>query len=277
MKIIVVFLLSLMTELAHADMPERVVTVGGALTEIVYALGEGPRLVGNDTTSYFPPQAETLPKVGYQRALSAEGILSLNPDLLILTDEAGPPTVIKQIKSAGVAILEVKAGRSLGDVKNSVEAIAKALHREKEAKALVAKLNSDQAELIAIQQQFKKHPKVMFILQHGGGAPMVAGAKTAADSIVKLSGAHNVVTDYNGYKPLTPEAAVVLNPDVILITKQGLEQAGGKTSLLKNPGLSLTHAAKQGNVIALDSLLMLGFGPRTVEAAMKLSKAYKNL
>lgn len=277
MKMVTAVLLIFMTTLAQAGGPDRIVTIGGALTEIVYALDEQSRLVGNDTTSYYPKQAEKIPKVGYQRALSAEGILSLNPDMVILTEEAGPPAVISQIKSAGVDVLEVKAGRSLEDVKKSVNVIAKILHRENKAKVLIAKLDKDSEQLAAAIKRMKTQKTVMFILQHGGGAPMVAGTETAANSIVKLSGGKNVVTDYHGYKPLTPEAAVVLNPDVILITKQGLEQAGGKKALLKSPGLSLTHAARQGNVIALDSLLMLGFGPRTVEAAMQLSKAYENL
>lgn len=277
MKIIAVFFLFFLTTLAQADMPKRIVTIGGALTEIIYALEEESRLVGNDTTSYYPNQAELLPKVGYQRTLSAEGILSLNPDLVIMTEEAGPPTVISQIKSAGVVVLEIKAGRSIDDIKKSINLIAKALHRENKAKILIIKLDKDYERLNTIKRNIKTNKKVMFILQQGAGAPMVAGTETAADSIIKLSGAKNVVIGYQGYKPLTPEAAVILKPDVILITKQSLEQIGGKKALLKSPGLSLTQAAIKGNVIALDSLLMLGFGPRTIDAAIELSKAYESL
>ncbi len=277
MKVAITFFLLLLTTLAHAQVPQRIITIGGALTEIVYALNEESRLIANDTTSYYPKPAESLPKVGYQRALSAEGILSLYPDMVILTDEAGPPTVIAQIRAAGVTILEIKAGRSLDDIKNAVHVIAKALDCEEKAKTVIAKLDKQNEQLIALTRNHTNQKKVMFILQNGGGAPMVAGKETAADSMVKLSGASNVVTDYRGYKPLTPEAAVRLNPEVILITAQGLEQSGGKQALLKSPGLSLTHAAKQGNVIAFDSLLILGFGPRTIEAAITLNQAYKRL
>ena len=98
---------------AFADTPKRVVSVGGALTETVYALGAGELLVGSDTTSYYPEAAANSPKVGYQRALSAEGILSLSPDLVIMTDEAGPPPVLAQLNSAGVNMLTLNAGRSL--------------------------------------------------------------------------------------------------------------------------------------------------------------------
>jgi iron complex transport system substrate-binding protein len=277
MKTVIALLSLMITTLAYAEPPKRIVTIGGALTEIVYALGEESRIVGNDTTSIYPQHASTLPKVGYQRALSAEGILSLNPDAIILTDEAGPPTVIRQLKSTGITVVQIKAGRSIADVKKSVDSIAKLLVREQAGALLIEKLDKDSEILTRVTQKMKSHKKVMFVLQHSGGAPMVAGTKTAADSIIKLSGGSNVVTGYQGYKPLTPEAAVALKPDVILITSQGLEQAGGKQKLMEAPGLSLTPAAKQGNVIALDSLLMLGFGPRTVEAASELNKAYDKL
>lgn len=277
MKLVIVTLLSLMATLTYAETPKRIVTIGGALTEIVYALGAQSRIVGNDTTSLYPKQAESLPKVGYQRALSSEGILSLTPDAIILTDEAGPPTVIRQLEATGVKILKLKAGRSIDDVKYNVSAIGEILDRQQQAAALIETLDKDNAQLAAVTQAIKTHQKVMFVLQHNGGAPMVAGTETAADSIIKLSGGVNVVTGYSGYKPLTPEAAVALKPDVILITNMGLEQAGGIQGLLKAPGLSLTPAAKHGNVISMDSLLILGFGPRTVDAAMQLNKAYDNL
>ncbi len=255
------------------------ITIGGALTEIVYALEGESSLVGSDTTSYYPVEAMKLPKVGYLRTLSAEGILSLNPDLVILTDEAGPPPVLRQLKSAGVNLRTLKAGRSLDDVKRNIKSIAKILHREKKAGALIRRIDKANETLSQMtgNTPYPKTKKVMFILQHGGGAPMVAGTDTAADSIIKLSGAKNVVEGYAGYKPLTPEAAISLNPDVILTTIRGLKQAGGKETLLKNPSISLTPAGRNGHVIAMDSLLLLAFGPRTVEAALELNQACQGL
>lgn len=255
---------------AQAQTPERVITIGGALTEIVYALNAQSLLVGNDTTSYYPPAAEKLPKVGYQRALSAEGILSLAPDLVILTEEAGLPVVLEQLKSADIPLLELQAARSLEGIRRNIVVIAEVLDREQSAQALLEKMDAESAVLHRLVQQQTQRKRVMFILQHGAGAPLVAGRGTAADSIIRLSGATNVVHDYQGYKPLTPEAAVVLQPDIILITEQGLQQAGGREALLKVPGISLTPAARQGRIITMDSLLILGFGPRTVAAAREL-------
>lgn len=260
---------------AHAE-PQRVISIGGALTEIIYGLHAEALLVGNDTTSYYPPEAQALPKVGYQRALSAEGILSLSPDLVIVTEEAGPPPVLKQLEAAGVSLLSVRASRSLEDVQTNIETIGKVLNREEEAQQLITSLKESS---YALKQATADMPgkRVMFILQHGGGAPMVAGTNTAANSIISLSGAQNVVQNYEGYKPLTPEAATLLKPDVILVTNQGLEQAGGKESFLSLPGVALTPAAKQGHIIAMDSLLILGFGPRTAEAALELNQHFRHL
>lgn len=268
---IIVFLCLFISTAAHADAPKRIVSIGGALTETIYALDAGDLVVGSDTTSYYPPAAASAPKVGYMRALSAEGILSLSPDLVILSEESGPPTVLEQLKSAGVTMLVLEAGRTIGDVKKNIKILAETLEKQGEGESLISEIDgtvSKLQEAIAAQESSKS---VMFILQHSGGAPMVAGSKTAADSIIKLAGAENAVTGYDGYKPLSPEAATSLAPDVLLVTTQGLEQSGGEAALLAAPGVSLTPAAKNGHVVAMDALLLLGFGPRTAEAALELN------
>ena len=270
-------LLVLLALPAAAEAPRRVVSIGGALTEIVYALEAQEVLVGNDTTSYYPPAAEHLPKVGYQRALSAEGIVSLSPDLVMLTEEAGPPAVLAQLQAANIPILQLRAGRSLTDVRDAIRVIARALKKDQAGSALIDAIDRQTAELAKVTARHPTDKRVLFILQHGGGAPMAGGRETAADSIIRLSGAQNAVTEYTGYKPLTPEAAAALQPDVILTTARGLAQAGGKDALLAAPGLSLTPAARTGSLIVMDALLLLGFGPRTVQAAATLHEAYQGL
>ncbi|USG59542.1 ABC transporter substrate-binding protein [Sneathiella marina] len=266
-----------MTSTVLAETPKRVVSVGGALTEIVYGLDAGNLLVGSDTTSYFPAKAAQLPKVGYQRTLSAEGILSLTPDLVILSDEAGPPAVLEQLKTAGVDILQVGAGRSLSDVKESIQVIAVALDKTEQSNFLISSLELASTKLNKAIAAQKDKKRIMFILQHSGGAPMVAGLDTAASSVIELSGAENAVSEYRGYKPLSPEAATAIAPDIILVTTQGLEQVGGKPALLNIPGINLTPAAKRGKVIAMDALLLLGFGPRTADAAIELNRRTNDL
>ena len=258
----------------HAEIPKRVITIGGSLTEIVYALEAQVLLVGSDTTSYYPKQAEALPKVGYQRTLSAEGILSLNPDLVIVTEEAGPPAVLKQLQSTGLSLLTLKSSRSLKDVKTNITLIADALGVSSKADALLDQFNQQGSALEQALNNSSEKKRVLFILQHAGGAPMVAGEDTAANSIISLSGATNVVSGFEGYKPFTPEAIVAMQPEIILVTTQGLAQVGGIKSLLQVPGLSQTPAGRNQHVIDMDSLLLLGFGPRTAEAALTLHEMY---
>ena len=256
---------------------KRLITIGGALTEIVYQLEKEALLVGSDTTSYYPAAAEQLPKVGYQRTLSAEGILSLNPDLIIYTDEAGPPAVLEQLKMTDVGLLELKAGRSLEDVIDNIKTMAETLDATARGQALIQELMAKKQGLDRAIAAADSAKKVMFILQHRGNTPLVAGKKTAADSIITLSGADNAVSDYEGYRPLTPEAAITQAPDIILITRQTLEHTGGQANLLKAPGLALTPAGIRGHVIAMDALLMIGFGPRIVDAALELHERYSEL
>lgn len=271
LKVSLIFIMLLISPVWAED-PKRIVSIGGGVTEIVYALGAEGLLVGSDTTSYYPPAAEKLPKVGYHRALSAEGILSLRPDLVLMTDEAGPSTVLEQLRAAGLRLLTQPAARSVAGVMDNIRAVGQALNRTEQADDLMAQITAEQDTLS--KKTAGPRQKVMFVLQHGAGAPRVAGTKTAADSMIRLSGADNVVQGYSGYKPLTPEAAIALQPDIILVTTQSIKQAGGREAMLKTPALALTPAAQQGKLVVIDALLMIGFGPRTVQAALQLNNEW---
>lgn len=264
------------TTVAQADSQKRIVSVSGANTEILYALGMGDKIVGTDTTSDYPKAAKNTPKIGYMRALSTEGVLSLKPDLIILTEEAGPPPVLHQLKEIGIKILELKAARSIKDIQRNIEIIADELDIKPKAQDVLSKIQIDMDLLKKAKQTSPLKPRIMIILQYGGGAPMVAGTNTAANAIISLSGGQNVVTQYEGYKPLTPEAALKMQPDYILVTQMGLELAGGLDAFMKIPGINLTKAGQEKRIIAMDAQYLLGFGPRTAEAALMLHRHYLN-
>ncbi len=258
---------------AHAATPQRVVSISSAVTEIIYDLGKQDTLVANDTTSYYPAAAAQLPKVGYMRALSAEGILSLSPDLVILTNESGPPTVLHQLSNAGVELLVLQERHTIASIVDKIARIAAALGVPAKGNALIHRIHQQHAALKKSVANTDNMPKVLFIMQNSA-IPLVAGSNTAADSIIRLSGATNSVATFSGYKPLTPEAAIVYAPDILLFTTRGLTQAGGRQGVLNIPGLALTPAGKNKRIIAMDSMLMLGFGPRTAAAATQLLSAY---
>lgn len=252
----------------------RVVSVGGSLTEIVYALGATDGLVGTDTSSGYPEAATRLPQVGYQRQLSAEGVLSLNPTLVLATADTGPPAAIVQIRSAGVQVMVVPNARTTEGVKAKIRIIARALGREEKGEELARDLDADlllAREFVAVT---RKKPRVLFIYARGQGTMMVSGSGTSAHTMIQLAGAVNAVSGYENYKPLTAEAVVASSPDVILMISSGLESLGGVDGLLKTPGVALTPAGKHRRILAMDGLYLLGFGPRTGKAVLELARKF---
>ncbi len=252
---------------------QRVVSVGSALTEIVYALGAEKMLVGVDTTSLYPAAARALPQVGYMRALSAEGVLSLKPTLVIATTAAGPATTLDQLKATGIEVLILPDHYDYESVVAKMELVGKLTGRTAEAQAMIAQGRADMASLAARLAAVPARPRVLFLLSMGGGAPQAAGTGTAADGIIKLAGGTNAVEGYAGYRPLTPEAVIASRADFVLVTRQTVEAMGGIEKILAQPALSQTPAGKAGRIVQFDTLLLLGFGPRTPEAATQLAVA----
>jgi len=240
----------------------RLITIGGAITEVVYALGAEAQLVGTDTTSLYPAAALATPKVGYMRTLSAEGLLSLRPDAVIGTTEAGPPVVLDQLRSAGVRVELIVADHSWAEVQRKIAAVGRGAGREAQARALQSRLDADWATVQqAVAQRNGRKPRVLFILAHGA-SPQVAGSNTAADAMLRFAGGTNVMTGFQGYRPMTAEAMAAAAPDVVLTTTQGIEAQGGVDKFWARPELALTPAFKRKSLVHLDALELIGFGPR---------------
>jgi iron complex transport system substrate-binding protein len=247
----------------------RLVTVGGSLTEIAFALGVGGEIVGVDSSSTFPAEATKLPQVGYQRALSAEGVLALRPTLVLASQDAGPPAALEQIRSAGVAVQVIQAEPSAEGALAKIRRAAAALGRAAEGEALATRLDSALKEAQA-QANGKPRLRVLCVYARGAGTVLISGKGSAAAAMVALAGAENAAPEIEGSKPLTPESALAARPDVLLATTHGIEGLGGVEALLRQPGLADTPAGKARRVVVLDDLLLLGFGPRTGEAVRRL-------
>lgn len=267
MKILRAALLLLLCSapLAQAAAPARVVGLGGAVTEIVYALGAGDRLVGADASSIYPPEALKLPKVGYYRSFSIEGVASLKPDLVLASDQSGPPQALEQLGKLGSKVVQLPSEPTLAALDQRIMGVARALEIEARGTALVRKIH---AELQAVQPGARK-PRVLLISSHTGKL-QGAGDDTAGAAMLKLIGATNVLASQQGYKPLSAEAAVALRPDVIVTGNMSVDASGGVDAFLAQPGLAATPAAKGRRVIVLEDLLLLGFGPRLPEALRQL-------
>lgn len=241
-----------------------VVSIDGAITEIVYALGASERLLAVDTTSRFPAQAQDLPQVGYMRQLSAEGILSLRPTLVLASKDAGPETVFEQLTAAGIRIVRIEAADSLNGVISKVEQVAQALDRNAEGQALVADIRARTQAAIARIPQVES-PKTLFLLGASGRGVMAAGAHTKAQALLDMLSIKNVFT-HDGYKPISAEGAVQAAPDIVLVGHTG----PADTSALEQT-LAMTPASQNGRIYAIDVGLALGFGPRLADALEAIS------
>ncbi|WP_198972941.1 heme/hemin ABC transporter substrate-binding protein [Xylophilus sp. ASV27] len=244
-----------------AARPRRLVAIGGALTEMVYALGAESLLVGTDTTSLYPEAAQRTPKVGYMRQLSAEGLLSLRPDAVVATTEAGPAVVLDQMRSAGVQVELVQADHTWDEVRRKLRAVGRAAAREADAAALQGRLDADWATVRQQVAAATRRPRMLFILAHAA-SPQVAGGQTAADALIRFAGGVNVMQGFDGYRSMTAEAMASAAPELILTSTQGIEAQGGEAAFWQRPELALTPAYRRRALLALEANRMLGFGPR---------------
>lgn len=263
-----------------ANAHERVITVGGSLTEIAYALGKEDHLVAVDTSSVFPPEAlEEKPDVGYMRALSAEGILAMNPTLILAEEGSGPPQTIDMLREARVPFVLVPHRFDAQGILAKIDIVGKALKAPEKAGQLADRVAEDfrkVGERVRSRASSGKK-RVLFLFSMRGGRLMVSGRNTQASAVIELAGAENVMMDIEGFKPVSNEAVLAADPDVILMMSRTGTPLVDKKDVLAHPALSETKAAKSGDLIVMPGMYLLGFGPRSAQAIGELSqKLYGN-
>ncbi len=270
--------LVLSSQALAADLPQRWVSAGGALSEWICALGGEARLVGVDTTSQHPASLKSLPSVGYQRQLSAEGVLSLRPDVLVGTEEMGPPPVLAQIRKAGVRVELFSSKAELAAVDSNLKQLGQLLGAEPQATALAAgyhqQLQTLQAKVQQAQAQHKA-PGVLLLVGHAGAKPLIAGQGTAGDWLLGQAGGRNLA-EHQGYKQFSNEALAALDPDVILFSDRALADEQALQALLKeNPALAASRAVRGQRLVSLDpTLLVGGLGPRLPATLQSLAATF---
>lgn len=251
----------------------RIVSIGGDVTEILYALHAAPKIVAVDTTSTFPASAlQEKKSVGYMRALSTEGVLSTNPSVIIAAAGAGPPEVVAALKSSSVPFVEVPDDPTPEGIAAKIRLIAAALGAETDAKVLERNVARDFDALAGQRKRITKPVRALFVLSVQNGRAMVAGNGTTADAIFALAGVENVAVDINGYRPLADEAAIGLAPDAI-VTMSNPVPGHEPQKMLELPLFRSTPAAINNRLIEMDGNYLLNFGPRAGQAARDLMLA----
>jgi iron complex transport system substrate-binding protein len=251
----------------------RIVSVGGALTEIVFALGQQHRLIARDTTSVYPAEARDLPDVGYMRRLSPEGVLAVNPDLILTEPGSGPVEAIEILEEAGIEFVDVPGDYSAEGILARIRAVSAALGVDEAGAQLAEEVGADLAAAEAAAHAQESRPRVMFILSMPGGRVNASGTGTRADGIITMSGGENAFPGFTQYRILSDEAIITAAPEVILMMDRGDDHGAANDELWAHPAIALTPAGQNRAVIRMDGSLMLGFGPRTAEAVRALSAA----
>ena len=256
----------------------RLIALFGDITEIVYALHAEHVLVGRDASSIYPPEAETLPNLGFAGALNAEAVLELQPTLIIGTAMAGPPEVLTQLEQAGVTVLILADYLDLDAPQIKIRIVGEALGLPQTAEALALDVEQRLAEVTAAAQT-DQPLRVMHIYLRRGGLQLVSGGGNQAQAIIEAAGGIDAAADAGivGWQPLTPEALVAANPDVYLVMDRGLEVVGGIDGLLEIPGMAETAAGRGRRVISMPDLYLLGFGPRLPEAIADLAQYLREI
>lgn len=260
---------------ANIQAAEKIVSTAGYASEIIAILGKADNLVGVDTTSQRPVALmENKTKIGYRRQLSAEGILSLQPDLVILAQDAGPQAVVDQLKASKVKLLNLQDKQDLDGIRETISVIAKAINAEPQAKTLIEEISETEKKLTALRTQHSPEQQTLVLIDTGAQGVFALGKKTAGESLLKLLQLNNGFSE-EGNKPFSTEALAGNQSKVILLASRNeAKSAVTITKLADNhplqSQLAHTSAGKNGCVFAVNILDALGFGPYTAKYATEI-------
>ena len=256
----------------------RVVIAGGSITEIFYLLDLQDHIVALDITSNFPEDAKKYPSIGYVRMLSAEGLLSMNPSIILGENDMGPPTVIGQVKQTDVELQIIPEEKSVLGILEKIRCVAGIMDVSSYAEELIDEKYREVLFQIKENKKIVSEKKIsaMVIYSMQGTSPIVSGSGESGDAFLQLIGAQNAFASFEGWKPASAESIIANNPDYIIVTNRLLKRFSNLEELRNHPSLSQTKAAKKNQIIAKDGMAMMGFGPRTISCALEVSKIFSS-
>lgn len=260
---------------AWADI-EKIASAGGAITEILFELGLGDKVVAVDSTSVYPAKVQELPSVGYVRELSAEGVLATGADLMIGAHDMGPPAVMDNLAAAGMRVEHAPEGTGAQRYIDKVRFVAGVVGAEERGAELIAEYEAKVAAIAERKAQMQRAPKALVILSVRDGSPIAAGLETTGNDMVELTGGENVAT-FEGWKPMSAEAVIAAAPEVILLSSAHIERMGGIEAVMDLPSIKSTPAGENMSYAVLNSYMMLQFGPRSPLAMAEMIDTFETV
>ena len=257
-----------------ASNDSRIVVAGGSIAEILFFLDQQDKIVALDVTSTFPEQTKDYPSIGYVRGLSTEGILSMNPSLIIGENDMGPPFVVSQLKETDIDFRTIPEEQSIEGVLQKIYCVASILDIEDIAiEKIDIELSSPVTQLNDIVKSKKiEDVKIMLILSMKGSSPIVAGLNTSGHGYIEMLGVKNAFDSFEGWQVVSPESILKENPDFIILPQRDLHKNSDVSKIIDDPVFANINAGKQNNFIFDDGMAILGFSPRTIKSALKSAK-----
>lgn len=252
----------------------RIVPLSGDIAEIVWTLGLAANVVGVDVSAVYPAgQWDALPKIGFERQLSAEGILSLGPTVVIGKEQAGPPPVIEQLRGAGVPVVILPEPQTIEAPVSKIRDVADALGLTAEGEALAAQVQAQIDAATAYAATAESRPIVLFLYVREGGVQLIGGQGSVADAVIGAAGGQDagILAGVRGFAPVSAEAVAASGAEVIVVPRSGVDSIGGVEALLDIPGVAQTPAGAAGAFLVYDDLKLLGMTPRTGEMILELA------
>lgn len=249
----------------------RIVCVSKQLNEIIFAVGGDTALVGIDISSTYPPETKRITTVGYHRALSGEGIISLNPTVVWHDGNIAPQQVIDQIKKVGIPMRKFQGGSTIDSTKMLIMQVAKEFHNGKKGQELCDKLDADMAKLDSARKSYKDKPRVLII--HFGQAAnkyFVLSRRGIPEQMLEWAGAENAADTSQKWRDLSPEVIAMAQPDVILATDFGYDLQGSLEKFKQLPGIALSPAAKNNRIYRIEEHDLVYLGPRTGQNVIEI-------
>lgn len=256
---------------------QRVVSISKQLNEFMYAIGAESVLVARDLTSIYPPEIKQLPSVGYHRALSAEGIISMKPTLLLSDGNVGPEPVLEQVRKVGIPVLTLEPGKSVDSAQALLTRLGKEFHREAAADSVRAKWQADMADLWRDTSRWSAGPRPRVLIIHFGqigNSYLALKRGGSADAMLHWAGAENAIDSVGGMARLTPELIARAAPDIIVATDVGFDRYGSAESFASMPGVALTPAGRARRIYRIDEQKIMYYGPRTAAAVRELADLF---
>ena len=267
------FILVIIFSFIFGEKIDRIISIGGCVTETVFTLNQGERVIAVDISSTIPSKVKTLPQVGYIRAISSEGILSMMPDYILTTSDIGPPKVIEHLKKSGVKMEIFNSPHTLDEIIDLVYNVSIILGVRDQGEITIDKMKKEFELINKDIDNYTFNPKIVFFMNPSTGSYTAAGNTTRADYLIEFLGGENIFSDkFSKYKKVTKEEIVKFNPDIILVSSYSSNDEKSSSIFVESEEFKSVAAVLNNRVIDLDMGRFLSFGPSFTSNVLELIK-----